>query len=288
MTATATELTAKDYKSEVKPIWCPGCGDYAVLNAVTAAFAELKFDPDNTVVVSGIGCSSRFPFFVNAYGIHTAHGRALPVAIGVKVANPHLNVVVVGGDGDGFSIGGGHVPHTARKNIDITYIMMDNRIYGVTKGQLSPTSSTGFVTNTSPYGAIEEPIDPMQYIIGYGASFVARSFSGNLPELKALVTAAIKHKGFSFLDIMSPCVTFNKVDTFESFKEIVAPIPEGHDPSDRLKAMELAMKGTSKLYTGLYYQDSRPNYTDLLKEVKLRAKTKEGYNIEDVIDTFKP
>lgn len=288
MTTTATELTAKDYKSEVKPIWCPGCGDYAVLNAVMAAFAELQLDPDNTVVVSGIGCSSRFPFFVNAYGVHTAHGRALPVAIGVKVANPDLNVVVVSGDGDGFSIGGGHVPHTARKNIDITYIVMDNRIYGLTKGQLSPTSSIGFVTNTSPYGSIEEPIDPMQYVLGYGASFVARGFSGNLPELKSLVTAAIKHKGFSFVDIMSPCVTFNKVDTFESFKEIVESIPEGHDPSDRLKAMELAMKGTSKLYTGLYYQDNRPNYTDLLKEVKVRAKTKEGYNIEDVIDTFRP
>src|SRR5512135_2592961 len=233
------KMTASDYKSSVKPIWCPGCGDFGVLSAFYKALADLQVDPCNAVIVSGIGCSGRFPAFVEAYGFHGVHGRALPLATGVKMANPNLTVCVVGGDGDAFSIGAGHVPHAARRNVDITYIVMDNEIYGLTKGQPSPTSPMGMEKKASPYGTVDSPIDPIQMALAYNASFVARGFSSKPKEVTELIKAAMTHKGFSFVQVLSPCVTF--YDTYDHFKQITAPMPEGHDPSDRGKAMTLAM-----------------------------------------------
>ncbi|MBU2591119.1 MAG: 2-oxoacid:ferredoxin oxidoreductase subunit beta [Nitrospinota bacterium] len=289
MASTVAALKANDYKSEIKPIWCPGCGHFGVLNGVTNTFADLGVDYNNTVVVSGIGCSSRFPFFLNSYGVHTAHGRALPVATGVKLANPSLNVLVVSGDGDCFSIGGGHVPHVARKNIDITCIMMNNRIYGLTKGQLSPTSTFGHVTNTSPYGSPDEPINPLLYMLAYGASFVARGFSGNPKQVKSLITAAMNHVGFSFVEIISPCPTFNKIDTADSFRDMMIDIPESHDSTDRLKAIDLTIKeNDGELYAGIYYQVERTPYTEQLQNIKKKAGGQDKSDFEAIIDTFKP
>lgn len=289
MTTAETKLKGKDYKSSVEPIWCPGCGDYGVLNSMLNAFAELELDHNNTVLVSGIGCSSRFPFFVKTYGLHTAHGRALPAAAGVKLANPDLKVVVTGGDGDGFSIGGGHVPHIARKNTDVTYIMMDNRIYGLTKGQASPTSRTEFVSTTTPYGVPEEPIDPVSYCLTYGATFVARGFSGNPKQLKAIMLAALNHNGFAFVDVISPCPTFNKIDTFPVFKEMMTEIPEGHDKTDFIAAMDLAKNGVDgKMASGIFMQVEKPTLVERLGAIKTKVNGTDTPDFDAILDTFRP
>ena len=193
------KLTPKDYKSGVKPTWCPGCGDFGVLASLFQAMARLELDPANTLVVSGIGCSSRLPFFVKTYGFQTAHGRVLPVATGAKLANPDLTVIAVGGDGDGFSIGAGHLAHAVRRNPDVTYVVMDNRVYGLTKGQTSPTSPLGFQTKSTPYGSFDAPINPMAWALASGVSLAARGFSGSPKSLADLIVAGIQHPGFAFI-----------------------------------------------------------------------------------------
>ncbi|MCO4780735.1 MAG: 2-oxoacid:ferredoxin oxidoreductase subunit beta [Candidatus Cloacimonetes bacterium] len=235
-----SEYTMKSYKSETKVTWCPGCGDFGILNALYQAFAEMGWDPNNTVVVSGIGCSSRAPYFFDTYGMHTLHGRALPIATGLKLARQDLNVVVLGGDGDAYSIGGGHFLHACRKNINLTYIVMDNNIYGLTKGQASPTSDTGFETNTTPYGTVEKPLNPVGMALSVGASFVGRTFAGKIKEMKPMFVEAFKHKGFSYIDVLSPCVTFNKENTFKFYKSVSEPIGEDHDCKDYMKALVAA------------------------------------------------
>ncbi len=289
MTTATAPMKAKDYKSVIPPTWCPGCGDYGVLNSVLKAFADLKIDIDNTVLVSGIGCSSRFPYFVKTYGMHTAHGRVLPVAAGVKLAKPELEVICFGGDGDGFSIGGGHVPHVARKNTDLTYILMDNAIYGLTKGQVSPTSDHGMVGSITPYGTPDNPVNPLAFTLTYGATFVAQGYSSKGKVVQEIVTKAIQHKGFSFVNIVSPCPTFNKVNTFDSYKEAIDEIPEDHDVTDLSAALNIAL-GNSKtrVPTGILYQVERPTLVDRLTEInKLVGGTKD-YDINKIVDSYIP
>lgn len=280
-------LPAKEYKSTVPPTWCPGCGDFGVLNAFYKTLSELKMDFNETVVVSGIGCSSRFPFFVKTYGIHSLHGRSLPLAVGVKLARPDLDVIVTCGDGDGFSIGGGHVPHVARKNIDISWVVMDNAIYGLTKGQVSPTSKVGLTGSTTPYGCPDEPVNPVGYVLTYGASFVAQGFSGNPKQLTELMKKAIQHKGFSFVNVISPCPSFNRQDTFKAYKELLEPIPETHDTSDRIKALDLAFNANGRVRTGIFYQIEKPVYQDRLDDIKKKSKPADTPDYEAIIDTFK-
>ncbi len=204
-------LTAKDYLSEVKPVWCPGCGDFAVLSAISKAIAELKLRPENVAVVSGIGCSSRIPAYVNSYGFHGLHGRALPLATGLKVARPDLTVLVAGGDGDGFSIGGNHFLHACRRNADITYLVMDNQVYGMTKGQASPTTEADWLKGKlTPGGPGINPFHPLVVALASGANFIARSFSGDPNYTAKVIVDAIQHPGFSFVHILSPCVTFRE------------------------------------------------------------------------------
>ncbi|HAE87787.1 TPA: hypothetical protein DCG86_07165, partial [Candidatus Marinimicrobia bacterium] len=193
------KYSLKDYKSELKPIWCPGCGDYGVLNALMQALVKLQIPPHQMAIVSGIGCSSRLPGYINTYGFNGIHGRAIPLATGVKLSNPDIKVIAVGGDGDGFSIGAGHIPHAARKNIDMTYIVMNNNIYGLTKGQASPTTPIGEQTKTTFYGNMDEPINPVRMMIAYKASFVARVFSGDPKNAIEVITQAIQQRGFSFV-----------------------------------------------------------------------------------------
>ena len=261
---TIQQLKPKDYKSDVPPIWCAGCGDYGVLASLTMAFSLNDVKPSDTVLVSGIGCSSRLPYFVTTFGMHTCHGRALPVATGIKLARPDLRVVVVGGDGDHFSIGGGHLPHAARKNIDLLLIVMDNSIYGLTKGQVAPTSRPGMVTTTTPYGSLDLPVNPVAYALVYGASFVAQSFSSNTKLTADLIGKALNHKGFAFINVISPCPTFNKVDTFEYYKPLLKNIDEIHpDKGDKVRALSLAMtmgKENGEVPIGLFYQEERPTY----------------------------
>jgi 2-oxoglutarate ferredoxin oxidoreductase subunit beta len=250
------ERTIDDYKSEEKPTWCPGCGDFGVLNAVYNALRVKGHDPKDVVAVAGIGCSSRFPFFVSSYGFHGVHGRAMPIATGVKVANPDLVVLALGGDGDGFAIGGGHFIHAARRNLDITYIIMDNAVYGLTKGQTSPTSMLGYVSKSTPKGSLDQALNPLTLAITCGATFVARAFSGKPKELADLIVQGIEHKGFALIDAYSPCPTFNKINTFKFYRDEVAELPADHDPSDMVAALRLAAL-EDPLYTGLIYH--RPN-----------------------------
>jgi 2-oxoglutarate ferredoxin oxidoreductase subunit beta len=249
------KLLPKDYKSAVKPTWCPGCGDFGVLASLYQAMAQLELDPANTLVVSGIGCSSRLPFFVQTYGFQTAHGRVLPVATGAKIANPELTVIAVGGDGDGFSIGGGHLAHAVRRNPDITYVVMDNEVYGLTKGQTSPTSPLGFKTKTTPFGSSDAPINPMAWVLASGVSFAARGFSGNPKHLAGLIVDAIQHPGFAFVQTMSPCPTF--YNTFDLWRGRIEDLPDDHDPRDRMQALAQAFRDDA-IPLGLFYKELRP------------------------------
>ena len=289
---TIEQLKPKDYKSDVPPIWCAGCGDYGVLASLTMAFSQNNVKPSDTVLVSGIGCSSRLPYFVTTFGMHTIHGRALPVATGIKLARPDLRVVVVGGDGDHFSIGGGHLPHAARKNIDLLLIVMDNSIYGLTKGQASPTSRPGMATTTTPYGSPDVPINPVAYALVYGASFVAQSFSSNTKLTTDLIGKALNHRGFAFINVISPCPTFKKVDTFEYYKPLLRNIDEIHpDKGDKVRALSLAMtmgRENGEVPIGLFYQEKRPTYVEMLQEIKTKNKGTDHPDLGRIMDILRP
>jgi len=257
------------YKSEVKPTWCPGCGDFAVLNALQKAIHALQIEPWNVLLVSGIGCSSNLPHFLSTYGFHAIHGRAVPVASGAKLANPELHVIVTGGDGDGYGIGMGHFIHAMRRNLDITYLVMNNQIYGLTTGQASPTSEKAMKTKSTPQGVIENPIDPITLAISSGATYVARSFSGDAKHMAEMVQGGIEHKGFALIDCLSPCVTYNKVNTYDWFRQRVYDLQkEGHAPGDIQAAFAKAIEWPSvqreRIPIGLFYQvHNVPTYEDL-------------------------
>lgn len=280
-TASATET----YKSTVPVTWCPGCGDFSVLHALYKALGILGFDPSQTVVVSGIGCSGRTPIFTTCYGFHGVHGRVLPTATGVKLANPKLNVFAVGGDGDGLAIGGGHFPHAARRNVDITYIMLDNSVYGLTKGQASPTSGKTSVSRSLPYGAAEDNLNPIALALAYNASFVARGFSGQLNQLIDLIVRASRHSGFSFLHVISPCVVFN--NTYPVYNKIVHQIPAEHDVKDKLAALEL-WQDPNKTYLGVFHEseikDSFAKRCDKIREI---AQAKGPGDMNVLLDSYR-
>ncbi|ADC51946.1 2-oxoglutarate ferredoxin oxidoreductase subunit beta [Alkalihalophilus pseudofirmus OF4] len=258
--------TFKEFRNKIKPNWCPGCGDFSVQAAIQRAAANVGLEPDNLAVVSGIGCSGRISGYINAYGLHGVHGRALPIAQGVKMANKDLTVIASGGDGDGFAIGMGHTIHAIRRNIDVTYIVMDNQIYGLTKGQTSPRSDVGFKTKSTPNGSVESALNVMEMALTAGATFVAQSFSSDLKELTSLIEQGINHKGFSLINVFSPCVTFNKVNTYDWFKQNITKLSdvEEYDASNRMTAMQTLMQHNG-LVTGLIYQNSQqPSYQELL------------------------
>lgn len=256
-TAPGRVLTVKDFKSDIKPTWCPGCGDFGVLSATYKAMQELQIDRLNTVVVSGIGCSSRIPYFLRTFGIHTVHGRALPVAQGVKLANPELTVLAFGGDGDLFSIGAGHFPHAVNRNMNITCVMMDNQTYGLTKGQTSPTSPVGHKTKSTPHGSIAQPMNPVLQALSMGATFVARAYSAKPHLLTDILVQAVRHQGFSFVQVESPCTEFN--NTFNYFDSLVEELPEDWDRTDLTAAMNLALN-EDKVHVGIFYQGNRPTF----------------------------
>lgn len=258
--------TFKDFRNNVKPNWCPGCGDFSVQAAIQRAAANVGIEPHELAVVSGIGCSGRISGYINSYGFHGIHGRALPIAQGLKMANRDLHVIASGGDGDGFAIGMGHTIHSLRRNIDLTYVVMDNQIYGLTKGQTSPRSAAGFKTKSTPGGAIEPSLKPMEMALSAGATFVAQGFSSDIKELTAIIEAGIQHKGFSFINVFSPCVTYNKINTYDWFKENLVKLSEreDYDYTNREQAMQVVME-TEGLVTGIIYQDKEtPSYQDQL------------------------
>ena len=281
--------TAAYYRSQTKPTWCKDCGDYKVLDSITTAFAELDLEPYDVVFSSGVGCASRLPFYINAYGFHTVHGRALPAAIGIKVANKDRVVVSVGGDGDAFSIGGNHFIHTSRKNPDITYIVMDNEIYGLTKGQNSPTSHEDLLTKINPYEVVEDRINPVLMALSFNTSFIARGYCEDQEQLKDMIVKGIKHKGFSFIHVLSPCSEYNPRVTYQSIRKRIKQLPGDHDTSDRILSMKYAMT-QEPLYMGIFYENNRSTLHEKLEHLRGMSFNEIGnpsdYTIQDVLKQF--
>lgn len=247
------------YRSRHVPSWCPGCGYFGVAQAVVRAAAALKLDNASLVMVSSTGCAGRFPFTLDGYGFHTTRGRALPIAAGVKLANPALTVLAVSGDGDGLGIGGGHLPHACRRNVDLTYLMLDNGLASLTRGHSSPATPAGQVTASHPAGNPDRPLDPVLLALAGGASFVARGYAGDPDFLAGILAEAIRHRGFSFLTILSPCVTFDRENiVYDRLRDQWAGIPAGHDRGSRLAAMALALSGIR--YQGIFFrEEGRPD-----------------------------
>lgn len=257
-------LTVQDFEGPVSPDWCPGCGDFGVLKSLKEALAVLGIPGHDVLVVSGIGCSSNLPGFIRAYGVHSLHGRALAVATGAHLANQRLHVVAVGGDGDGFGIGLGHFVHTARRNLDLTYVVMNNEVYGLTTGQASPTTMLDTRTKTTPRGCAELPINPAALAIVSGATYVARAFAGDPKQMSRIIAGGIAHRGFAFIDCMSPCVTYNKLNTYSWFKERVYRLEDepGYNSHDFQRAIEKAYEWGERIPLGVIYASERPTYED--------------------------
>src|SRR6266702_6214384 len=248
-------LPVKEFKGKAEPDWCPGCGDFGVLNALKSAVAELGLHPHQVLTISGIGCSSNLPGYLNTYGMHTLHGRALAVATGAQLANHDLKIVVTGGDGDGYGIGGNHFVHSMRRNVDLTYIVMNNQIYGLTTGQISPTSTKGMKTKSTPTGSVENPIFPVSLAIAAGATYVARGYTGQVKHLVDLIKGGIQNKGFALIDAFSPCVTFNLDNTHEFFKHRTKKLEDmGHDPTDFAAAIQKSYEWGNEIPIGLFWK----------------------------------
>jgi len=260
-----------DFDSGNKSQWCPGCGNFGIVMAIKKAIISLKINPKDVLIVSGIGCSSKTPHYIKTFGIETIHGRALPVASGAKLANKDLHVIVVGGDGDGYGIGIGHFIHAMRRNCNVTYIVHDNQIYGLTKGQTSPTTRKGVKSVSTPNGSVETPVNPMVLSLASGATFIAKGFAGDIQQLSNLIENGIKHRGFSIIDVAQPCVSYNPNMSNSWYKERIVNIEqeENYNPKDKHWAYEIALKDQEEVIpTGIFYQseNDRETYIDDLPE----------------------
>lgn len=291
----ATDLAKKyqvsDYKRDLKPVWCTGCGDYGVLQSLYRTLESLELAPENVAVISGIGCSSRLPGYMNTYGFNSVHGRALPLAQGLKLSRPDITTIAVGGDGDGISIGIGHFPHAARRNVNMTYIMMDNHIYGLTKGQTSPTTPHGDVTVSSPYGSVDAELDPIKLALAFNVSFIARTFAGDLKHMTAIFKAAIEHEGFSFVQALSPCTTFRGMGEFKRIRGIIDRVEPDDDELGNKAAAFAREEESGKLNLGILYRRSRPTYDMEMETITERALDLRGGkkpSMQDFMEEFLP
>ncbi|MBE0533124.1 MAG: 2-oxoacid:ferredoxin oxidoreductase subunit beta [Rhodospirillales bacterium] len=255
--AVGAGLQPKDYKSDYKPIWCPGCGDYSVLTSITKALSVLGVARENAAVVSGIGCSSRIPAYTSLYGFHGVHGRALALATGLKIARPDLTVLVTGGDGDGFSIGGNHFLHACRRNVDLTYIVMDNQVYGMTKGQASPTTASEWEgSKLTPHGTGVSPFQPLAVALAAGANFIARGYAGDPNGVARLIVEGVQHPGFSFIQVLSQCVTYRAEQ--REWRSRVRP--SAKEPTANAARASRRILDDDGFTTGIFYLGSRPPY----------------------------
>jgi 2-oxoglutarate ferredoxin oxidoreductase subunit beta len=281
--ATVIELPIEAYAGAVDPDWCPGCGDFGVLKSVKMAAGKLGIEPKDLMIVSGIGCSSNLPGFIHAYGVHSLHGRAVAVAEGIKLANSDLNVVITGGDGDGYGIGIGHFIHAMRRNIDITYVVMNNQIYGLTTGQASPTTMKGVRTKSTPRGNVELPINPIALAMVSGATYIARAFSGQPDHMANMIAGGIAHRGFSLIDTFSPCVTYNKINTYPWFKERVYRLEDeaGYDTSATEPALLRSFEWGDRIPIGLFYKDDQPIYEDSEPTLKLGPLVRQSLGLDE-------
>jgi 2-oxoglutarate ferredoxin oxidoreductase subunit beta len=260
--------TVKELNTISQPNWCPGCGNFGIMIALKEAIVQLNIPQENILQVSGIGCSGKLPHWVKTYGFHGIHGRALPVATAAKLTNHRLAVIAHVGDGDCYSIGTNHLIHAARRNINITCIVHNNQIYGLTKGQAGPTSRLGMKTKSTPRGSIENPINPLELAITSGATFVARGYAGDTEHLASLIAAAVRHKGFAFIDVLQPCVTFNKINTFDWFQKRVYKLDKKYDPANKEEAYKKAGEWGRKIPIGVIYKEKKPDYSDELIQIK--------------------
>jgi len=251
----------KDFETNHFPTWCPGCGNFGIWTTLKQALVKLGFEPHEVLIVFGIGCSGNETNFLHGYGFHGLHGRPIPVAHGAKIARHTTKVIAVGGDGDGYGEGLSHFIHANRGNAEITYIVHDNQVYGLTKGQTSPTSEKGYKSSSTPSGVIEKPINPLALALAAEATFVAQGFSGNANHLVDLMVKALEHPGFSLLNVLQPCVTFNHHNTFQWFYRRVYELEKnGYKPNDRMKAMEKARQWGDKIPIGVLYEETRDTY----------------------------
>ncbi len=278
-------LKPKDFNTHIKPTWCTGCGNYGIWNALKKAFVSLGLKNHQILGVYGIGCSGNGTNFLKTYAFHALHGRALPVATGAKLANHKLHVVAMAGDGDGAGIGGNHFMHTCRRNINLTYIMHDNRVYGLTTGQAAPTTDRGTRTKSTPSGVLESPVNPIAIALASGASFVARGFSGDTKHLSGLFSEAIRHRGFSFVDVLQPCVTFNKKNTYEWYRKRIDNLQEDQNYSkkDAAEAFKRSNQDEEeKIPIGIFYQEEKPLYEDGLKQIERKPLVDHVINDIDI------
>ncbi|WP_163192472.1 2-oxoacid:ferredoxin oxidoreductase subunit beta [Clostridium thermarum] len=285
-------LDLKLYNSKDEIAWCPGCGNFAILDAIKRAAAELEIRPEDLMIVSGIGQAAKTPHYIRANGFNGLHGRALPPAQAIKMVNKNLKVVVTSGDGDAYGEGGNHFIHTIRRNMDITQIVHDNQIYGLTKGQGSPTTAFGQKTSMQFEGVMQQPLNPLALAIAAGATFVARTFTGDREQLVELLKEAINHRGYAIIDILQPCVTFNKVNTFKWYKERIYKLDESYDASDKARAFEKALQfGDDGIPTGVLYRElGKPVFEDLhpvlAKEQLLVDRKWEVKNVDMFLNEF--
>jgi 2-oxoglutarate ferredoxin oxidoreductase subunit beta len=282
-------VTMKDYEGGVTA-WCPGCGNFSILLALKRALVEQNIEPYQVLVVSGIGQAGKLPHYMRCNTLNALHGRDVPEAIGAKIANHELEVIAVGGDGDGYGEGGNHLMHAILKNVDITYVVHDNQIYGLTKGQASPTSDKGFVTKTTPEGVISLPINPIALAISLGATFVSRGFAGEVDHLVELMKKAMQHKGFALIDVLQPCVTFNKLNTWEWYRKRVYKLEDtDYNPTNRLAAFQKALEWGDKIPIGVIYRSDRPTFEEQLSALKERSLVKQKIDplaCEKLLDEF--
>lgn len=284
-------ISLEDYHSDDPIAWCPGCGNFSILEALKKALVELDKKPNEIVIVSGIGQASKTPHYLRCNTFNGLHGRTLPVATGIKLANHELTVLAEGGDGDGYGEGGNHFINAVRRNIDITYLVHNNQVYGLTKGQTSPTSELGYVSKTTPMGAFNPPINPLVLAIASNCSFVARGFSGDMPHLSSLIREGILHKGFTLIDILQPCVTFNRVNTFQWYTRRVYKInhDQEYDPNNRMAAFQRALEWGERIPIGIIYRTERPTLDEqepAIRDVSLVKQRVDPTSFEGILEMF--
>jgi 2-oxoglutarate ferredoxin oxidoreductase subunit beta len=283
-----TMVELEDYQGQ-KPAWCPGCGNYSLLDILKRTLVHLDIAPHQCVVVSGIGQAAKLPHYMRCNTFNGLHGRALPVATGVAMVNPQMLVLVTTGDGDCYGEGGNHLLHAIRRNINVKLFVHDNQVYGLTKGQASPTTMEGVKTKTQPFGVFSAQLNPLALAIALDCGFVARGFTGDRPGLQELMAAAIRHKGFALLDILQPCITFNKVNTYKWYKERVYPLEAEYDATDRMNAFQRCQEWGDRIPTGIFYRHERPVLTDLLPPLQagpLTARPFDRQAVNTVLEEF--
>jgi 2-oxoglutarate ferredoxin oxidoreductase subunit beta len=278
--------TLEDYKGQT-PAWCPGCGNFGILKAFKDAVVDLGIEPYQFVIVSGIGQASKLPHYLKCNTFNGLHGRTLPVATGIRLANHEMLVIAVAGDGDCYGEGGNHLLHAIRRNINVKLFVHDNQIYGLTKGQPSPTSSEGMITKNQPFGVFSEQLNPMALAVALDCSFVARGFAGDLGHLKELMKASILHKGLSLLDILQPCVTFNKINTFEWYKQRVYYIEPEYNPENRIEAFKKALEWGDRIPLGIIYRNKRPTLEERIPIIKNKPLVDQSFDISRLENTLK-